>query len=278
MAISIPQLDVYFIDFSSGKEPEKKSAFSSLAKLTRPLEDKLPPVLMTTLKVNLSVSAIAILNPITAAALLYGPAKEAAKSLKRLVEDNRFYVIRTPEELEQFENAGRNAWNMGEKALKQKQYYIRHPKKSAQNLLIESQNFYKYIEQEEKDELIDFIMAHCNAKSIQIDRESLGETSAGVKVPVEGLNLSAGVNGGKTKGSYFSYSNPNGSIKTKPREEYFWIDKSLMRSIAALGEGASLSQRYEVDYRFGLTVGEASSIGLDLNGHKRFVYTIRVEC
>ena len=274
MAVVMPKLDVYFIDFSMGAEKTKSGS-----SLLNGLKGKSPSELFGAyMRTSVKISMMSALGPIGTGMALSSVAKAASASLKRLTDENRFYIIKNEEELAQFENACGNDWFMGEKALRQKQYYIRHPKKAARNLLIESQHFYEYIEQEEKDELIDFIMSHCNAKTIQIDRSVATEGGAGVKANVEGLNLSADASGGKNKGNYFSYNNPNGAVKTEPREEYFWVDKSVMRSIAALGEGATLTQTYEKDYRFGLDISEASTIGLNLNWHKKFVYTIHIEC
>lgn len=51
-----------------------------------------------------------------------------------------------------------------------------------------------------------------------------------------------------------------------------------MRSISALSKGGSITQSYESDYTFGLSAGEAKTIGLDLSKHKKFRYLIYVEC
>lgn len=80
------------------------------------------------------------------------------------------------------------------------------------------------------------------------------------------------------KGNYFQYNNPNGIQISEQRKNYLWLDRSLMRSIAALLEGASLSQKYETDFTFGLSGGEAKTIGLDLKRHKHYTYAIQIEC
>ena len=98
------------------------------------------------------------------------------RSLTRLINENRLFIIPTQQELEKFENACGNDWVINEKSLKQKQYYIRHPKTVTRNLLIEAKSFYDYIEEEQKDELIDFILSHCPAKSIRIERIEVVQT------------------------------------------------------------------------------------------------------
>ena len=76
----------------------------------------------------------------------------------------------------------------------------------------------------------------------------------------------------------FNYSNPNGKRSEPECAEYVWLNNSFMRSVSALVEGGSLTQEYESDYTFGLSVGEAKTIGLDLSKHKKFSYLIHIEC
>ena len=255
MAISTPMLDVFYIDLKGTKSADKK-----LGKLSR----------------GLATVGLIATGPVGVVAAL--AANVGASALDRFVKENRFYVIETTTELAKYENALGNEWITNQKALKQKQYYIRHPKKSQQNILIEANDFYNYIEEEQKDELIEFIMAHCPAKVIQIDRAECVEVGGNASGKIKGADLSGGANYGKTKGNYFSLVNPNGVPRVAARENYFWIDKSIMRSIASLTEGASITQSYQSDFTFGLNVSEAKTIGLDMSMHKKFSYTIHIEC
>ena len=66
----------------------------------------------------------------------------------------------------------------------------------------------------------------------------------------------------------YEYNNPNGTQMMPTHNQYIWLNNSLMRSISALSEGGSLTQTYESDFTFGLSVGEAKTIGLDLSKHK----------
>lgn len=200
------------------------------------------------------------------------------KSLSQLLRNKKFRIIKSKEELLQFENANGNEWVINENPLRKKQYYIRHPKKLTRNLLIEAGSFYNYIEEEQKDELIDYIMSHCSAKSIQIDRIEVISAHGKAKAKVKGINANGEINYGKTKGNYYSFFHPNGSSLTPPRDNYFWIDKSIMRSIDALSDGASITQSYESDFTFGLTAGVAKTIGLDMSKHKKYSYSIHIEC
>lgn len=272
MAVSVPQLDVYYIELANKERNDTQ-------KTTKPAAASAGSNPAVTVASFLAPGAGLLrlaMRPLLSVGISLTP--DVIKSLKRLVEDNRFFLITSLDELHEYENANGNEWVINNKALKQKQYYIRHPKKLNRNLLIEAKSFYEYIEEEQKDELIDFIMSHCSAKHIQIDRTELVEANVKAKGNAKGADVHGGVNGGKFKGNYYNFTNPNGTERTLPRDNYFWIDKSLMRSISALTEGSCLTQSYESDLTFGLSIGEAKTIGLDLGKRKKYSYTIHIEC
>ena len=54
---------------------------------------------------------------------------EDVKLLRRLVDEKRFNIIKTQEELENYINPSGSAWVTNSKELKKRQYYVRHPKK-----------------------------------------------------------------------------------------------------------------------------------------------------
>ena len=269
MAVSVPQLEVYYIEYAQNTKKNDAAqgvanvgvgAATSLASLLIPKAGLLRLAMMPLLGMGISLTP------------------EIVKMVKRLVDDNRFFIIKSPEELQEYENPNGNAWVINRKTLKQKQYYIRHPKKLNRNLLIEAKNFYDYIDEEQKDEMIDYIMSHCSAKLIQIDRTEIVETTGKAKGNIKGADVYGGANSDKYKGDSYCLADPNGLPKTLPRDNYLWIDKSIMRSIAALSEGGSFTQSYESDMTFGLTIGEAKTIGLDLSKRKKYMYTIHIEC
>ncbi len=262
MISSVPALDIYFIDYN----------FENVNSLE--WKKIITPLLTNTIKnVHPSLRLLLTLNlPIDIAFI------EELLKLKRLIEENRFNIINSPEELKQYTNATGNTWVVCDKKFRRRQYYIRHPKKQSSNILIEANAFYDYIEKEQKDELIDFIFSHCPAKKIRIDRISEVEGNAKVSGKIKGYDPTADVQFNQLKGNYFQYNNPNGIQAPEQRKPYLWLDKSLMRSIAALSEGASLSQKYETDFTFGLSGGEAKTIGLDLKRHKHYTYAIQIEC
>lgn len=278
MATSLPQLDVYFIDFAKKKPSSNDTDAGRNARVAK--------TVVAAGAGNLALSVASLILP-GAAVLSIVPlllkmgldvSPTAIKKLQRLIEENRFYIIDSPEALSQYENAYGNDWVVNSKKLRRKQYYIRHPRSKKCTNLIETQNFYEYIDEEQKDELIDFIMSHCSAKVIKIDRTEIVEVRGKAKANIQGADVYGGGSYGQMTGNYYNFSNPNGAPKTAPREDYFWIDKSIMRSISALTEGASLTQSYKSDFTFGLSVGEAKTIGLNLDMHKKFSYKIHIEC
>lgn len=261
MNSSIPVLDVYYIDLKKSSNSASKSANStSQSSALTFIADIITSVTFTTLSPAIS-----------------GLTFSSIVSLKRLIDENHFKVIRSKDELSEFVNANGNDW-VTDKAFRQRQYYIRHPKSMKRNLLIESNSFYSYIEEEQKGELINFILSHCPAKSIRIDRSEVIEASGHGKASVKAADVDAGLHASSMNGNYYTYKNPNGTLCNTPREHYFWIDDSLMQSIASLREGASLTQTYEHDFTFGLSIGEAKTIGLDLSHHKHYIYTIEITC
>ena len=255
MATPIPQVEVYYIEFPQKATPSKK-ALSALKVASRLL---VPGSILPWSPMGIALS----IDMIT--------------SLKRLVDDNRFFVIDSPEELSKYKNAYNNDWVINSKKLKKTQYYIRHPKLENRHLLIEAQAFHEYIEEEFKDELVDFIMAHCPVTSIQINRMEQTETKGNVGANVKGADISASAAAEIKHGNFYSAIYPNGVKKTDPRPNYYWIDKSIMRSIEAMTTGSLIQQEYKLDMTFGLSLSEAKTVGVDLSRHKKYTYTIQIE-
>ena len=186
--------------------------------------------------------------------------------------------IYNPQELDKFENAYGNDWIVNEKSLKQKQYYIRHPKKTNRNLLIESKSFYQYIEDEQKKELVDYILSHCPAKYIEIKRVDTVKSKGKGSATIKNAKLRGSIESEVSEKNIYTYDNPKGMQREPTLCEYTWLEKSIMSSISALSEGGSLKQEYESDYTFGLSVTEAKTIGLDLSKHEKFTYSIYIKC
>lgn len=266
MAVSFPQLDVYYIDFSE----ESKATVGKLDGLGKGLlkagdllaHARLPGMSLMSIFLALGIS----LTP------------TIIKSLTQLINQNKFFIITSQEDLDKFENACGNDWISNKKSLKQKQYYIRHPKNTNRNLLVEAKAFYDYIEEEQKDELVDYILSHCSAKYIKINRLDVVKTKGKASAKIKGVDPKATLEGGISKKDVYEYNNPHGTQMMPTHSQYIWLNNSLMRSISALSEGGSLTQTYESDFTFGLSVGEAKTIGLDLSKHKKYTYSIHVKC
>ena len=266
MAVAFPQLDVYYIDFSEKNNAalQKRIEFGEgILKVGEILaRARLPMLGLSGILLGLGIS----LSP------------EIISSFKRLINENRFFIIPSQQELNRFENACGNDWVINDKSLKQKQYYIRHPKILNRNLLIEAKSFYDYIEEEQKDELIDYILSHCPAKQIKIEKIEVVQVKGKGFAKVEGVSPKGSLEGGVSKKDIFNYNNPQG-VQTKPTHtNYVWLNNSIMRSISALSEGGSVTQSYESDFTFGLSLSEAKTIGLDITKHKKYTYSIHVKC
>lgn len=257
MILTVPVLDVFFIDFTP-EISKQKTIKSGLIKAASYMIGG--PVALVATSAHLKKLG----ND--------GP------SLKRLIDEQRFNIIRTPTELNGYVNLSGNEWVTDSKKLKQRQYYIRHPKKCRQNALIEAKNFYTYIENEQIDELVNFIVTHCPVKAIRIEREELAEAKGKVKATAEGANLKGGANAGTSKKSCLNQSWPNGAPKIQAYEHYMWLDNSVMNSIAMLTESSSYTKEYECEFGCGLSASEAQTIGMKLDMHKKFSYSIYIQC
>lgn len=266
MAVSFPQLDIFYIDFAKENSTALRKSAGIGAGLLKAGEvlarARLPWISLISLLFGLGIS----LSP------------TSVKSLTRLINENKFFIIHSQQALEEFENACGNDWIINEKSFNQKQYYIRHPKMKKRNLLIEAKSFYDYIEEEQKDELVDYILSHCSAKYIKIDKLDVVTTKGKGSAKVKDVSPQGTLKQGISKKDIYEYDNPNGTKTVPTHSHYIWLNNSLMRSISALSEGGSLTQAYESDFTFGLSIGEAKTIGLDLSKHKKYTYTIHVKC
>lgn len=256
MISAVPELDIFYIDLDC-----------DLVKVDEVSDTSIEAVKLIDI----------IVGPFPSLELLLLVGRSAI-NLTRLIRDNRFHVIESENELAQFKNAYGNSWVTNQKALKKKQYYIRHPRMSRSNLLIEARYFYKYIEEEQKDELINFILSNHSVKVLKIDRHESHSTSGEASSSISQMSADGHVDSSKVIGNYYSMVNPNGSKLLPPRDTYCWLDQSLMYGILALSEGSTLTQTYECDFTFGLRGREAKTLGLDVKHHTKYSYTVHIEC
>ena len=257
MFTNIPQLDMVIIDISEKEGKEKTQGGLSAV-----------------LKVG---SLFKRDNSITAdrAEEFLGEEKEP---LKRLVDGKRVNVIQSDTELQQYKNAQGNDWITDQKLFKKKQYYIRHPKKNKRNLLIEANSFCEYIEDEQKEELIDFIFSHCRVRSILIEQIERDDASLGAESKVKGLDLKGSVAYGSGKEDYYKFTSPKWLRKRAPQKEYLWLDEWVKDSICSLKKGARFEHVYVTDFTFGLEAGEAKTVGLNMKKHNEQCYRLVIEC
>lgn len=108
-------------------------------------------------------------------------------NLMRGIEDfylqGNLYFIDKEEELEKFENP------LGERWIAKKKYYISHPKKEKENLLIEANKFHEYIFREQLEEIADYISSELHINFLKIEVEEGSDFSSYTNVPIEGINL-----------------------------------------------------------------------------------------
>src|SRR5699024_1456268 len=157
----------------------------------------------------------------------------------------------------------------------------KHPKIKTENILIEAYDFASYIEKEHKSELINYILSHCKAKKIYIDKLIKSDTGASGKFKKK-LSFKADASIHSISGDFYKLER-NSSDKEiqlqKPYENYYWLDDYLKDSIDALANGGRLEQKYYMDYKFGLNSKICSDIGMDMNNSKSYQYKIgRASC
>lgn len=197
-------------------------------------------------------------------------------SAREVNKERGYHRISSSEELRQYENANKNDWVIPTPKKGYKiQYYILHPKCKTVKLLIESDSFVDYIEKEQKEELIDYILTHCPCKEIKIDKQEISDNNMNFSHKEE---VNGNLNEQLIKGDYYQYSNPVGIKLNEKDREYYWIDTFLKNSIDALSEDGELLQTYTQDYSFGINLQMAKTIGFDVSKAKRYKYTVHIKC
>ncbi|ELC8442577.1 hypothetical protein QYB59_001604 [Clostridium perfringens] len=108
-------------------------------------------------------------------------------NLMRGLEDyflqGNLYFIDKEEELEKFENP------LGERWIAKKQYYINHPKKSKENLLIEANKFHEYIFREQLEEVANYLHYKLHINSLKIEVEEGNDFSSYTNLHIEEMKL-----------------------------------------------------------------------------------------
>lgn len=249
MALAIPKPDVYYIDFNSGVQKKSNAAETF-------------PINVPIVKDTLATVDKTINNLIAAQ-------KEMTQ---------KYNVIASQEELDHCVNGTGNVWRQRRKGEQKRQYYIRHPKIADQIVLIEANAFVDYIESEQKKELINYILSHCRATEVLIDKRQEGKTKFSISI----VKLGAGKRRShKVIGDYYHLQRKAGLLGIKleePLEHYYWLEPALMSSISALTKGSSLEISHNMDYHFGFDSSVAKKIGLVYEQTAKYEYSIFIQC
>ena len=274
MKTTVPQLKIYYIDFDAEKSEENEIIGKNISPIN-------PNQIVNAIYTGIRKFPM---SPAAKAGIVIGPAVTyllaiGAINLKRLYDEKRFIVITNEEELSKFKNAYNNEWVVDDKALRKRQYYIQHPKSSKSNLLIEAQSFYDYIEEEVKQELLDYVQSHCPARNLSFTRTEEFDVEAGAGGKIKQLKADVNAKNGKQKEDVISFKGAKGIIKPSTIDEYVWLEDSIKLGIRALEDGSGTFEKsFLSDYTFGLTAKEAKTLGLNMDSYKKFKYSVKVEC
>lgn len=108
-------------------------------------------------------------------------------NLMRGIEDfylqGNLYFIDKEEELEKFENP------LGDRWIAKRKYYISHPKKGRENLLIEANKFHEYIFREQLEDIVNYLHSALHINSLKIEVEEGNDFSAYTNLPIQEMKL-----------------------------------------------------------------------------------------
>lgn len=260
---NLPKLDIYYIDIKN-EQKDKIVGEKPRLKIKNKLAQKTLDII--------SDSGKAVESNF----------KKAIKSVNESYLD-KYKLIDSQTALKEFENGNGNDWTKFGKGLGKRQFYIRHPKIKDRKILIEANTFAEYVEQEQKHELINYILSHCKAKKIYIDKVIKNKSKGKLGVSW-GLNnyVDSDVDFKSMKGDYYKLEREvsffNDIKLSEPLDNYYWLDKFLMDSIDALSKGGILQQKYFMDYKFGLDAKVCNEIGMNLKTASTYQYNIYIEC
>ena len=249
MAQAIPKPDVYYIDFNS--EIQKKSNAAEKFPI------KVPVVKDTLANVDKTINSL-------------------IAAQKEMMQ--KYNVIASQEELDHYVNGTGSVWRQHRKGEQKRQYYIRHPRITDQIVLIEANAFVDYIESEQKKELINYILSHCRATEVLIDKHQEGRVKFSISLPRLG---SGNHKGHKIIGDYYHLQRKPGLLGIKleePLDHYYWLEPALMSSISALTKDSSLEISHNMDYHFGFDASVAKKIGLVYEQTAKYEYSIYIQC
>lgn len=240
------QLDVFYIDFCRDmpKEDKKKSIGSHI------LKDLFIP------------------------GYIFYDAYNGATKYSQAQVMGKILSISSEEELSHFINPLGNKWIIHTNPSEMiGQYYVRHPKTSQSNLLIEANLFNKYIYDEYCTELINYCCSHCPAKSIIIT--SVVTHRGGIGAGAKKINIE--VIAESKVNEVFCLKSETELIHQDPLPKYLWLEKSIMHSISSMPKNCALDKATYCDFSFNMSADILRFIGADMNFAQTYKFTIRIE-
>lgn len=182
-------------------------------------------------------------------------------SVSRVIGDyfasENIYVIDNKQELNRFENALGNSW------IEKEQYYIRHPKKSRERMLIEADKFHEYIYREQLSEIISFLRSELNIKHLKIEIIEGNSFSSYINVPIEEIPVEGKASINLHNSKIIEIKCEEGLKRSEKRTEYIWLqDFQELLSVVDNFEKGTFKNIITIDNSFGITGKIASLAGI----------------
>lgn len=203
--------------------------------------------------------------PLATAAIVGNP----FRNFSDFMQDN-FFVLSKDDEISKFTEANDNEWI-------DDIYYIRHPKKMKTDILIPANKFHEYIVREQIADMISYIRANLNVKTLDIKITKENNTEVNIsgiieKIPTEG------------DAKILKKSEHTVTIKCerplKPSEKksvYTWVDDfpHLISSIDNADNG-SFDITESFDLSFGMSVKAAKAAGANVGWNATHSFSLHV--
>ncbi len=257
MKTIIPKLDIYYIDIHESQLDKGKNVESY---------DSIPIVDFT--------RKMLLDSPFSEAITSFGDKTSMIWKSRVL---SQAIPITSENELQSYTNGNNNIWKTKLNDQEKYQFYVLDPKDLSKKILIEADKFAQYVEQKQSEELVEYVLSHCKATKIYIDRESKTYSNLFGVFSVGGLNADTS----NYKGEFYKLDRsnvPKDSIQLSPgRLTYYWLDNTLKSSINALQNGGILEQRIEMDFSMALDADIAREIGLNISSKNNDILKIFIE-
>lgn len=209
-------------------------------------------------------------------------------AIRDFVTDENIFVL-SKAEINRFENPLGNSWISGS------QYYIRHPKKSRERYLIESENFQDFIFREQMSEIISFVRSAINVKRIYVsicsndsvsgevfykfDPEDIKSINSASKQGGSEIRVEGSVNAKKKSDYELEIICPQGLKVSERRKDYAWINDfpQLMEALDAYKGSGSFTYKQVIDNSFNLKSKVVKMLGISAGKMKKHSLQIEFE-